>query len=234
MEVVKLSAAHLLDDDWEPVADIAPSPRTKSVSDERQVLDWIRATSIEIAPRAETVPLTVAGDGGAGYLKSEVGMNIVLPIGHIDELRFKVTLVQYGGTGKTFAQDGFPNSSISNTAIVGGQVKIGITKAFKFIPVMGDVLNDLLSVDLNPWTFQIGTLRRVNVAFNGGLTTQPDWYFRRAGIQNDTIRVAMLLKRSPGTTDIVAEVQAGWLYRPGTLHSRRVGSDTKTVTIFSA
>jgi hypothetical protein len=234
MDSVRLRAAYLLDDDWEPAAAIEPALATKSVDRERQVRDWIRSTVIEVAPHAETVPLaSAAGDPANDYLKSEVGMNIILPAGYIDELRFTVILVQHGGTAATFAQDGFPNSSISNIPIVGGQVKIGISKAFKFIPVVGSTLDDLLSVDFSPWNFHIGTLKRVNVAFNGGLTARPDWYFRRAGIQNDTVRVAMLLKKAPGTAGISAEVRAGWLYCPGTLRRRRVGSDSRIVTIYS-
>ena len=233
MESVRLRAVQVLDDAWEPVADLEPALHTKSVDDERLVRDWIRASCIEIAPHAETVPVAAMGDGRTEYLRSEIGMNIVLPSGYIEELRFKVTLV-HAGTGAVFAQDGFPNSSISNTAIASGQVKIGITKAFKFIPVVGDVVDELLSVDLNPWDFRIGSLRRVNVAFNGGLTAQPDWYFRRAGIQNDTVRVAMLLKKSPGITAIAARVRAGWLYQPGILRGQRVGSDTRTVSVFGA
>jgi hypothetical protein len=234
MDSIKLRAVHLLDDDWEPVADVAPDLHAKSAGPDDQVRDWIRSTFVEIAPHAETVQVVGAGNADAEYLKSEVGMNIILPHGYIDELRFKISLVQLGGNSETFAQDGFPNSSISSTAFASGQVKLGISKAFKFIPVVGGAIDELLSVNINPWNFRIGTLKHVNVAFNGGLTTKPEWYFRRAGIRNDTVRVAMLLKKAPGTASIVAEIQAGWLYRTGTMGSRRVGSDTKTVVVFNA
>jgi hypothetical protein len=232
MDSIRLRAVHLLDDDWEPVADVAPDLHAKSAGPDDQIRDWIRATFIEIAPHAETVQVGGTSNAGSEYLKSEVGMNIILPAGYIDELRLKINLVQLGGAGETFAQDGFPNSSISSTSIVSGQVRLGISKALKFVPVVGGAIDDLLSVDINPWNFRIGTLRHVNVAFNGGLTAKPEWYFRRAGIRNDTVRVAMLLKKAPGTTNIAADVQAGWLYRPGTIGSRRVGSDTKTVVVF--
>jgi hypothetical protein len=235
MDNIQLSAAQLLNDDWEPVSAISPGLVVKAFGDEQLVRKWIQATSIVIAPKAETVSVTPAAAGAAfGYLRSEIGMNIILPKGTIDELRFQVTLSQTGGAEDTFAADGFPNSSISTTSIVGGQIKIGISNAFKFIPVAGPAIGDLLSIDLNPWTFHIGTLKKIQVAFSGGLTTEPGWYFKKAGIQNDTIRIAMLLKKSAATTEIKADVQASWLYDPGLLHKQRVGSDVKSLTIYRA
>jgi hypothetical protein len=100
------------------------------------------------------------------------------------------------------------------------------------MPVVGVALENLLAVDINPWDFKIGTLRKISVAFNGGLTAEPDWYFRRAGIQNDTIRIAMLVKKAQGTTGIVARVRAAWLYDPGVLRKVRVGTDTKELAIY--
>jgi hypothetical protein len=161
-------------------------------------------------------------------------MNIVLPTGSITELRFKVTLTQVGGTQDTCATDGFPNSSIRNAPIVGGKIKVGISKAFKLIPVIGDVACELLPVDLNPWTFSIGSLKHIEVAFSGGLTKEPDWYFKKAGIKNDEIRIAMILRKSRATTGVKADVQAKWLYKPGVLSPRRVGSDDKSLTIYPA
>jgi hypothetical protein len=97
MDNVGLSATHLLDDNWEPIVDVPSARGTKSVNDEL-VRQWIRATVIEIAPQAETLLLTEAsGNQSARYLKSEVGMNIVLPRGHIEELRLKITLSQTYG-----------------------------------------------------------------------------------------------------------------------------------------
>lgn len=250
---------HLLDEDWEPTrripqridAEFADDDHkvlerdvTRRVSeeidakfadDDRKVLDWIRATTITIAPQAETVNLTPPpGGSNFDYLKSEVGMNILLPTGSITELRFKVALTQVGGTQDTWATDGFPNSSIRSAPIVGGKIKVGISKAFKLIPVIGDVAGELLSVDLNPWTFSIGSLKHIEVAFSGGLTKEPDWYFKKAGIKNDEIRIAMILRKSRATTGVKADVQAKWLYKPGVLSPRRVGTDKKSLTIYAA
>jgi hypothetical protein len=231
---VELGATYFLDEDWEPTEAIPPVSGAKSAGDDEQVRNWIRATTITIAPYGTAVKLTPSPDDpGFDYLKSELGMNIVLPRGRIDELRFKVTLTQAGSGQETFATDGFPNSSIRNTPIVNGQISIGISKAFKLIPIIGDVATELLSVDLGPWNFRIGSLKHVDVAFNGGLTSEPDWYFKDAGIANDEIRVAMLLKKSKATTKITANVQAAWLYDPPSiLKKRRVGTDAKAVILY--
>ncbi|MCW2660746.1 MAG: hypothetical protein JWP83_1898 [Mycobacterium sp.] len=257
----QLSAAYFLDDNWEPVERIPAAlrgehsrdrlsefehrefsreygqPSSAKSADDQQMLNWIRGTSIKIAPRAETVKLTPPPDCDFDYLKSELGMNIILPKGRIDELRFNVSLTQVGGTQETFATDGFPNSSIHHTTIVGGQIKIGITQAFRLIPVVGHVVAELLpiSVNLNPWSFRIGSLKRIDVAFNGGLTTEPEWYFKNAGIKTDEIRIAMILKKQKKTTGVSAEVKAAWRYNPGGFFPEKpVGSDIKAVTIYGA
>jgi hypothetical protein len=201
--------------------------RSKAGAD--QLREWIRSTVIEVAPQAETVRL-----GDSEYLKSEVGMNIILPAGRIEELRLKITLKQRGASTDTFVTDGFPNSGIDSTAIVGGQVRIGVTKALTFIPVIGPALGELLSVEIDPWDFHIGTIKHLDVAFGGGLTPRPEWYFRDSGLRDDTVRIAMLLKKAPGTTEVDGEVQAAWLFNPGLLRKVRVGSDARTLRIFDA
>ena len=248
MPDVQLSAAYFLDDNWQrsnaiPAVSSAKSAagrrRRRARADrgaDRQLLNWIRGTSINIAPQAETIKLTPPPDPDFDYLKSELGMNIILPKGRIHELRFYVTLTQVGGTLDTFATDGFPNSSIRHTAIVGGQIKIGITQAFKLIPVIGHIVAELLplSVQLNPWSFRIGSLKKIDVAFNGGLTAKPDWYFKKAGIKKDEVRIAMILKKQRATTSVKAEVKAAWRYSSGIMRRKRVETDTKDVIIYGA
>ena len=61
--------------------------------------------------------------------------------------------------------------------------------------------------------------------------------FHEVGIKNDEIRTAMILKKDKETTRVKADVKAGWIYNPGGvpgfLGKRRVGTETKTLAIYS-
>jgi hypothetical protein len=234
MPAVVLSATHFLDDNWESVRDIPPASADLSEDDQKE-LDWIRGISIAIAPHAETVKLTPPPGGpNFDYLKSELGMNIILPEGRLDELRFEVKLTRVGGTLDMYATDGFPKGKIHRKAIVDGQIEIGISKAFKLIPVIGGVVSDLVNVEFNPWNFRIGSLQEIDVAFSGALTATLTWYFKTAGIENNEIRVAMIIKKPRDTALVKADVRAGWRYKPpGLMTKKRVGTDSKTVMISS-
>ena len=178
MPDVQLTPAYFLDDNWEQIEQIPPVSNAMS-DEEKEAVNWIRGTSIKIAPHAETVKVTPPPDPNFDYLKSELGMNIILPKGSINELRFNVTLTPIAGSADTVATDGFPKGSIHSTSIVGGQVRIGITKGFKLIPVIGNAVAQLLSVDLNPWDFRIGSLKQIEVAFSGTLGPEIMWYFTK-------------------------------------------------------
>ncbi len=108
---------------------------------------------------------------------------------------------------------------------------MGITRLFKFVPVVGDVIPDLLEIEFNPWEFKLGSLKRVNVDFSGGLTFQPEWYFKEDGLKND-LRVALTIKKSKSIKTVEGEVTAAWIYDPGFLKKARVGADAKTVRVY--
>lgn len=233
---VNLTPAYFLNDTWQvtepiPAVKLYAFPPWKSEPDEEDIINAIRATRIEVASNAETK--RVNSGSKFDYLKSELGMNIIVPIGVIEEMRFKVTLQGNGeGSDKVLAIDGFPKDVIEEKQIVAGKIKLGITKSFKFVPVVGTLLADLLDIDLNPWEFKLGNLRRVNVDFSGGLTSRPEWYFRRNGIRND-LRVALTIKKPKSVMNIKAEIQAAWIYDPGFLRKARVGTDKKAVEIYA-
>lgn len=174
------------------------------------VKNWIQSTRIEIAPVAETKQ--IGSEQKYDYLKSELGMNIILPKGCIKELRFKVTLKGNNTISeKVVAVDGFPKDIIEEKEIMSGKIKVGMTKAFKFIPIVGNTLPKLLEIEFNPWEFKLGSLRKVNVDFSGGLTFQPEWYFKKDGIKND-LNVVLTIRKSHDIKDVVGEVTAAWNY----------------------
>lgn len=176
-------------------------------------LGHINNTKIKIAEFAESTSLKTEGE--VEYIKSELGMNIILPKGTIDSLRFRVELKSYDGV---FAVDGFPNDSITNKPIINGTINLGIDKLFKFIPIPSGIPNplNLLEIKLNPIEFQIGNLKKINIDFGGGLTCEPEWYFTNAGIGNGTnARFALTIKKPKNLQELNAEVEAIWTYSPG-------------------
>lgn len=234
--MVWLEPRYLLDEKWKPLEaeeqildEYPPSKECElaAYTPEKDLLYmFINSIRIEVAEAAETKE--IGSEGGYNYLKSEIGMNIILPEGRIAEMRFHVSLI---AEGEVVAIDGFPKDVIEEKVIIGGKIKVGINKAFKFIPVVGPYIGDLLEVELNPFEFKLGSLKRVNIDFSGGLTSQPEWYFKEDGIKND-LRVALSIRKPKSVGNIEGRVRAAWLYDPGFLKKARVGTDAKTIKIY--
>lgn len=183
-----------------------------------KLLRYINNTKIKLAEFAESTSLKTEGE--IEYIKSELGMNIILPKGNIDSLRFKVDLKPCDG--RVFAVDGFPNDSITNKPIINGTINLGIDKLYKFIPIPSGIPNplNLLEIKLNPIEFQIGNLKKINIDFGGGLTCTPEWYFTKAGIGNGTnARFALTIKKPKNLQGLNAEVEAIWQYSSGFIDS---------------
>lgn len=231
-EFVRLEPRYFLDENWK-LSGLIREPRrfvitTGVETGEEKWTRMIRRLRIEVAEAAQTSK--IGSDEKFDYFESEIGMNIILPRGRIEEMRFHVTLK---GEGEVVAIDGFPKGMIDEKAIIGGKIKVAINKLFLFIPVpaVGTLLAELLEIELNPWEFKLGSLRKVNIDFSGGLTSQPEWYFREDGIKND-LRVALTIRKAKSVRNIEGEVTARWLYDPGFLRKARVGTDTKIVRIY--
>jgi len=188
-------------------------------------IDWIRETSIEIAEAAHTK--NVGSDENYEYYETELGMKIIVPKGKINELRFSVRL---GSNQDIIAIDGFPKDLVETKYIIGGKISLAIDKAFKFLPIVGQGVSKIIDVTLDPWEFHIGDLRDVSIDFSGGLTSHPEWYFRKKGIKND-LKVALTIRTPKPTDGFSGIVEAAWLYDPGFFKKVRVQSDTREVKI---
>jgi len=208
-----------------------PLVRRDLTKEEEKWIRWIRGIRIEIAEGADT--RSIVKKRKYDYVKSEIGMNIIIPKGNIKEMRFYVRLldVRELENPKVIAIDGFPKDVISQKDIKGGKVKIAVDKLFKFIPMFGAVLAGPIKLELGPWEFKLGSLKKVNVDFSGGLTSRPEWYFKKNGIKND-LRVALTIKKPKEIKHIKGKIRAGWLYDPGFLRKVRLGTDTKIINIF--
>lgn len=241
MASVQLKPHFYLDDKWDVSGEIPPEilgasrkikyAKKPKMDDEEKVLNMIRAIRIEVAEKADTNK--IKSDEKNDYLKSEIGMNIILPKGNIEKLRFIMNLKSEGvSTEGLNVIDGFPKDKIEETYIVKGKIKVAVNKLFKFIPIIGEIAGKAVDIELDPWEFKLGSLKRVDVDFSGGLTAKPEWYFKKNGIKND-LRVALTIQKSKDIKKIDADVRALWVYDPGILRKKKLGTDSKTVKVYS-
>ena len=238
-DAVQLRPTHFVTDEWEFSKSILPARekagcllfwlRSRKDIEEEKWIEWVRMVQIQVSPASHT--RRIYFDDRYDYLLSEVGMNIIVPVGRIEEMRFQMILKPQD---EVVTIDGFPKDIIEEKAIVGGKVRVGLTKGFKFIPGMhlaGAILSELVDIELNPWEFNLGSLRRVNIDFSGSLTSMPCWYLKRDGISND-FRVAMTIRKPKYIESVEGCATAAWLYDPGLLRKARVGTDKQTILIF--
>ena len=222
----------LLDEEWEEMKYIGTKGRyftRRDISDEeKEILNWIRSTRIEIADIAETE--LVSSQPDFDYIKTELGMNIVLPKGNIEELRFYIKLKGDGEVSNNlFAIDGFPNTLIEDKYIIKGKVTIAVTKLMKFIPTVPDKL--LPELELGPWNFKFGHIRFAEINFSGPKTATPEWYFRAKAINNE-LRISLTIAKAKNIQNVEADVKCGWTYDPGIFKKTRLGSGEKTIQIY--
>jgi len=189
-------------------------------------VDWIKSVRIEIAEESQTE--RIKSDKDYDYLRSEIGMNIIVPQGKITKMRFRVSLL---AKHRVVAIDGFPKDVIEQRHIVEGRIRVAISKLLKFIPVIPPGVLDPVDIELGPWEFNLGNLQRVNIDFSGGLTSTPEWYYKRDGIRND-LRVTMTIRKPKKVKSIEGKVRAGWTYVPGFWRRARVGTSAKSIKIF--
>lgn len=190
-------------------------------------VDWIKSVRIEIAEASLTEKIK-SEDEDYDYLRSEIGMNIIVPNGRISKMRFQVSLL---AEHRVVAVDGFPKDVIKEKHIVKGKIKVAISKYFKFIPAIPAGVLDPLEIVLGPWEFNLGSLQKVNIDFSGGLTSTPEWYFKKDGIRND-LRVTMTIRKPKNVKEIEGKVKAAWIYLPGFWRKARVGTSAKSIKIF--
>ncbi len=195
-----------------------------------EIIRLIKQTRIEIAEYAEST--IISSDHKYDKIKAELGMNIILPQGKIEQLRFEVSFKENSGYESIIAVDGLPSDLFDEKYLVKGKVNVAVDKLLKFIPVTANISNLLpADIELEPWEFNLGRMRDVKIDFSGGLTSQPAWFFQGNGIKND-VRVALTIKKPKNLDKVTADVQAAWVYKPGLFGSQKVGSDVKNILIY--
>jgi len=195
-----------------------------------EIIRFIKQTRIEIAEYAEST--IIGSDNKYDKIEAELGMNIIIPKGKIEQLRFEVSFNESSSDEPIIAVDGLPSDLFDEQYLVKGKVTVAVDKLLKFIPVTVDVSNILpADIELGPWEFNLGRMRDVEIDFSGGLTSQPAWFFQGNGIKND-VRVALTIKKPKNLDKVTADVRAVWVYKPGLFGSQKVGSDVKNILIY--
>ena len=103
-------------------------------------LEDIRSITISIAPYAEVrkIPNDVVDksirDDTFEYFQVDIGMNINVPKGKVNEIRFYLTVLADGKRSENaHVLDGFPNDWIQRVNIVNGTIKVGIDNLLKIV-----------------------------------------------------------------------------------------------------
>jgi hypothetical protein len=189
---------------------------------------------LNIAPASETV-LLPRSDAKYRYVKSELGLNMIVPSGKVTELRFHVDLCPSGrwpgGPEPPVVLDGFPHSDVSEKALLAGQIRIAVNEAFKFLPLPPGASLPL-GLTLKPWDFRLGTGRRITIQFSGGLTSEPEWYATEKALIG-AFRIAMIIRAPVERETLDATVQAYLRYDPGFWHRADAYTDKARVPILT-
>ncbi len=125
---------------------------------------------IEIAPTANAYQILPDQENLTDYMKKtfswfnyylvEFGLNAM--VGRefkVPELRLNIVLKCDKKETDVVAYDIAPKNEISYTKLLSGNVKInlGVTSFLKLVPMpLGEIIPDLLSIDINPWEFEWG------------------------------------------------------------------------------
>ena len=113
------------------------------------------------------------------YFKIDNGMNINVPYGNIKEMRFKMSLFADDiQSGDAFAIDGFPNDTINHIQLLAGTIQLSISGLLKFVPILSEVIDNVIKIDIKPWKFNWG-YDKLKIRFSGAMTDNLDSVFFR-------------------------------------------------------
>ncbi len=129
----------------------------------------LRKVVVEVAPTANAYQIPDDQPDLAKFIKNtlfhfnyyvvELGLNVMLGKGfEIPELLFEVDL-ECDGKDRTdvTAYDIAPDNTIKHIQIISGKISLGVTNLLKFMPApLGQVIPDLLAIEINPWEFKWG------------------------------------------------------------------------------
>lgn len=199
----------------------AGAPTTPRLEDlqrsQARIKQELRNVSIRISPNAAVEEIKRHQlSHSCQYYKVDLCLQMVVPRGKVEELRYVVDFTSQPSSNKLFALDGLPKSDIAIEPLVSGKVTIGVSQMLQFIPgVAGIAAKALpLSFDLDPIQFSWGTRNRVNVNFSGPDSPHLEWYVAGDAIKGD-FQVSAILQVPKGTEKVSAGVMAKYVYDRG-------------------
>lgn len=154
------------------------------------------------------------------YYVVELGLNVMLGREFkIPKLLFEVDL-KCDGRDRTdvTAYDIAPDDKSEYISLLSGKVRIslGITKLLKFVPApIGQVIPDLLSIEINPWEFEWG-LDRYVIDACGRRNYKIYWKIYKTNVVQGFNPTMIIKVRRRGVSNISAvvrsiyELKAGW------------------------
>lgn len=128
------------------------------------------------------------------------------------------------------AYDVMPKDEIKNIKIIGGKVSLGISSLLKLVPgQIGQVLSNLLSIDINPWEFS-WNFQKYQIDTSGPKNWQIYWHLYGTTIAQG-FNPTLILKVRKGVTKVNAAVRIVYQLQTGYLSSKQVRTDQKIVPI---
>lgn len=187
---------------------------------ERELSEQIRSPSISVAKYAEVLKIPndklsdTIRDDMFEYFRIDTGMNILVPVGRINELRFVFSIFADGRqSNSAFAIDGFPNNMLKHVNIFDGKIKLNINNFLKIIPIsLSQTIADVLDIDMNPWEIKWG-YDKLEIGFSGAYTDKIEWYLSSENI-NQSFNCHLILKKRTTVKQVIGKVAAAWKYEP--------------------
>jgi len=166
------------------------------------------------------------------YYVVELGLNVLVGQGaKIPELMFEVDLYSNRKDRTDVTTNSVaPTDSLHTAMAVSGKISIGVTKALELIPVVGNVVKDLISIDINPIAFA-WQLRRYDIDASGPLNYKASWrVYNTENVQSFNPMMVLRAKKEIGK--IWANARVTYSPKSGSIHTQtEIYSDEKTVSI---
>lgn len=192
-----------------------------------EIEDELNKVVVEIAPTANVYQIPSDQQDLAEFIKKtlsefdyyivELGLNVMLGRKFkIPELLFEVDLKCSGERTDVTAYDIAPDDTIKHVKVISGKISLGITKLLKFIPgPIGQMLPDLLSIEINPWEFEWG-FDRYMIDAAGKKNYRVYWKVYETNVVQG-FNPTMILKTRKGVNSISASARVLYKFKVGWL-----------------
>ena len=188
---------------------------------------WFDSVTFEIAETANT---TISGtDNQYEYLKSDLGMNIVIPKAQIVKARFRIDFKCLDSPDFPVVLDGFPNDEIEIKKLK-GSIRLSLDSSFKFLPLVGEFVPNIVNVEIGPWEFNLASFRNIKIDFSGPGSRFAEWYFGNMELDNN-IRVNLSIRKPITAKNLIGKAKAEIHYKTGRLKGWKIKFVTREIEL---